>query len=101
MLDTVCSSLLLLLLCTLVQRPCHQLSNQGGMIIAHSGSFQYRADYEGDRAPHRAVKVDFEHMCSVHVVCYLGEGLSSVEYGSALMYLIRKCDICGGTGGRG
>ena len=69
------------------------------MIIAHSGSFQYRADYEGDRAPHRAVKVDFEHMCSVHVVCYLGEGLSSVEYGSALMYLIRKCDICGGTGG--
>ena len=25
--------------------------------------------------------------------------MSSVEYGSALMYLIRKCDICGGTGG--
>ena len=63
MLDTVCSSLLLLLLCTLVQRPCHQLSNQGGMIIAHSGSFQYRADYEGDRAPHRVVKVGPEHMC--------------------------------------
>ena len=33
------------------------------MIIAHSGSFQYRADYEGDRAPHRAVKVGLEHMC--------------------------------------
>ena len=30
MLDAVCSSLLLLLLCTLVQRSCHQLSNQGG-----------------------------------------------------------------------